>query len=113
MSFRHKFPSTVVCIGYVEGAVNIGRSKSSGIRVRAKIYNKSETYRQYDLRIPVIAFGTPAKMLLDADKTGELVTVVGRLAMVKNDTSTNMEVLVDHIKSLDEDDTDGMDKGNV
>ena len=109
MSFKHKFPSSVVCIGYVEGAVNLGRSKSSGIKVRAKIYNQSESDRKYDLRIPLIAFGKPATMLVEAGKTGVLVTVMGRLTMVKNDSNTSIEVFVEGVQSLDEDGTNGMD----
>tara|TARA_R100000458_G_C8198265_1_gene189638 strand:- start:153 stop:476 length:324 start_codon:yes stop_codon:yes gene_type:complete len=90
-------------IGYVDSAVNAGNSKSSGIRVRAKLYNPSETSPSYDLRVPLMAFGTPAKILVNMCTTGDLVTVIGRMAMVKGPGGTNLEVLVEHIKSLDED----------
>jgi len=110
MSFRHKFPSSVVGIGYVESATYNGRTKSSGIRVRARLYNPSEKYSKYDLRIPLIALGTPAKILIDKCKTGELVSIIGRLAMVQYNDSLTLEVLVEHVKSLDEDDKNGMDE---
>ena len=103
MSFRHKFPTSVMLIGYIEGAVNAGSSKSSGIKVRAKLYNPSETSPSYDLRVPLMAFGTPAKILVNLCTTGDLVTVIGRMAMVKGPEGTKLEVLVEHIKSLDED----------
>lgn len=113
MSFRHKFPSSVVGIGYIENAVFNGRTKSSGIRVRARLYNPSDKYHKYDLRVPLIALGTPGKLLIDKCKTGELVTVIGRLVMVQSDDNLNLEVLVEHIKSLDEDEIHGMDESNV
>ena len=103
MSFRHKFPTSIMLIGYIESAVNAGSSKSSGIKVRAKLYNPSETSPSYDLRVPLMAFGTPAKILVNLCTTGDLVTVIGRMAMVKGPGGTKLEVLVEHIKSLDED----------
>ena len=109
MSFRHRFPSTVVCIGYIENAAYNGRTKSSGMRVRARLYNPSEKYHKYDLRVPLIALGTPGKILIDKCKTGELVTVIGRLVMGQSDKDLNLEVLVEHIKSLDEDQTNVLD----
>ena len=103
MSFRHKFPTSIMLIGYIERAVSAGSSKSSGIKVRAKLYNPSETSPSYDLRVPLMAFGTPAKILVNLCTTGDLVTVIGRMAMVKGPEGTKLEVLVEHIKSLDED----------
>ena len=102
MSFRHKFPTSIMLIGYIDSAVNAGSSKSSGIRVRAKLYNPSDTLPSYDLRVPLMAFGTPAKILINLCTTGDLVTVIGRMAMVKGPDGTKLEVLVEHVKSLDE-----------
>ena len=64
----------------------------------------------YDLRVPMMAFGTPGKILLDVEKTGELVSVIGRLVMAKGKNGTKLEVLVERIKSLDEEQDYGVDE---
>jgi|TARA_R110000824_G_scaffold116395_3_gene267793 hypothetical protein len=110
MSFKHKFPTSVTLIGYVESAKVLSKKSTTGLRVRAVLHNPSEQYRMYDLNIPLMAFGTPGKILVEVDKSGELVSVIGRLAMVKGPKGTKMEVLVEHVKSLDEEQEHGMDE---
>jgi primosomal replication protein N len=112
MSFKHKFPNSVILIGYLEGVSKIGTTKNSGMKITAKLYNPSEQYRKYDLRIPLMALGKPAKLVEQLAKSGDLVSVIGRMAMVSTGSGLNLYVLADYIKSLDEDSTYEMDSYN-
>ena len=106
MSFKHKFPTSVMLIGYLEGAKKMAPSKGSGFKVSARLYNPSETYRKYDLRIPLLAMGKPAKMVSDLCRSGDLVTVIGRMAMVSSPNGLHLYVLAEHVRSLDEEGSD-------
>lgn len=112
MSFKHKFPNSVILIGYLEGVSKMGTTKNSGMKITAKLYNPSEQYRKYDLRIPLMALGKPAKLVEQLSKSGDLVSVIGRMAMVSTGSGLNLYVLADHIKSLDEDNSYEMDSYN-
>jgi len=103
VSFKHKFPNSVTLIGYLEGVSNMGHTKNSGTKVIAKLYNPSEQYRKYDLRVPLMALGRPARIVEKLAKSGDLVSVIGRMAMVSTGSGLSLYVLADHIKSLDED----------
>jgi len=99
MSFKHKFPTSVTMIGYIEKAKALPKTKNNAtLRVRASLYNPSEQFR------------TPGKILLNVEKTGELVSVIGRLVMAKGKNGTKLEVLVERIKSLDEEQDYGVDE---
>ena len=113
MSFKHKFPTSVMLIGYLEGAKKMAPSKGSGFKVTAKLYNPSEQYRKYDLRIPLLAMGKPAKMVSDLCKSGDLVSVIGRMAMVSNPNGLHLYILVENVSSLDEEEGNyGMEPNN-
>lgn len=112
MSFKHKFPNSVILIGYLEGVSKMGTTKNSGMKITAKLYNPSEQYRKYDLRIPLMALGKPAKLVEQLSKSGDLVSVIGRMAMVSTGSGLNLYVLADHIKSLDEDSNYEVDSYN-
>jgi primosomal replication protein N len=112
MSFKHKFPNSVTLIGYLEGASKMGTTKNSGMKITARLYNPSEQFRKYDLRIPLMALGRPAKMVEQLSKSGDLVSVIGRMAMVSTSNGLSLYVLADHVKSLDEDNENEMDPYN-
>ena len=112
MSFKHKFPNSVSLIGYLEGVSKIGTTKNSGLKITARLYNPSEQLRKYDLRIPLMALGRPAKIVQALSKSGDLVSVIGRLTMVSTNNGLSLHVLADHIKSLDEDDNYEMESNN-
>lgn len=112
MSFNHKFPNSVVLIGYLEGVSKVGTTKNSGMKITARLYNPSEQYRKYDLRVPLMALGKPAKIVGELSKSGDLVSVIGRLAMVSTDKGLSLYVLADHIKSLDEESNYEMESYN-
>ena len=99
MSFGHRYPASVFLIGYIESAKKLADSKHSGIRVVAKLYNPSEKDRKYDLRIPILSYGRPAKHMLDYGKSGDLVSIVGRMST----TSGSVCVIAELVKTLDED----------
>ena len=113
MSFKHKFPTSVMLIGYLEGVSKMAPTKGAGLKVTARLYNPSEQYRKYDLRIPILAMGKPAKVVCDLSRTGDLVSVIGRMAMVSNPNGLHLYVLAENIKSLDEEEVNnGMESNN-
>ena len=90
MSFKHKFPTSVMLIGYLEGAKKMAPSKGSGFKVTAKLYNPSDLCR-----------------------SGDLVTVIGRMAMVSSPNGLHLYVLAEHVRSLDEEENEyGMEPNN-
>jgi len=102
MSFAHKFPTSVMLIGYIESAKKLTPTKHSGMKVVAKLYNPSEKNRRYDLRIPIMALGRPGKLAMEFSKSGDLVSIVGQLVVRSSPSGLNLCVLADHIKTLDE-----------
>jgi hypothetical protein len=98
MSFGHRFPTSVMMIGYIEDVKKLTPSKHTGMRVLGKLYNPSDRDRKYDLRIPIMAFGRPAKLMTDFGKSGDLVTIVGRMST----TAGSVCVIAERIKTLDE-----------
>ena len=102
MSFAHKFPTSVMLIGYIENAKKLSPTKSSGMKVVAKLYNPSEKNRRYDLRIPIMALGKPGKLAMEFSKSGDLVSIVGQMVVASSQNGLNLCVLADHIKTLDE-----------
>ncbi len=111
MSFKHRFPTSVTAIGYLEGASRISNTKNSGQKITAKLYNPSEHTRKYDLRVPIIALGKAASIVDELARSGDLVAVVGRLAMVQSGGGLSISMLVDYIKTLDEGEiVDAMDE---
>ena len=102
MSFKHRFPTSVTIIGYLEGASRLSKTKNSGLKITAKVFNPSEHTRKYDLRVPIIAIGKAAAIVDELARSGDLVTVVGRMAMVQTGGGLTLCVLADYVKSLDE-----------
>tara|TARA_R110001583_G_scaffold38351_1_gene123995 strand:+ start:4279 stop:4560 length:282 start_codon:yes stop_codon:yes gene_type:complete len=86
-------------IGYIEDAHKLPDTRGSGMRVVAKLYNPSEKERKYDLRIPIMAYGKPAKLMRDFGKSGDLVSIIGRVGS----RSRSVCVIAELIKTLDED----------
>ena len=104
MSFKHKFPTSVMMIGYLEDVRPAGKGSShaQSMKMTAKLYNPSESNRAYDLRVPCIAIGKAAASMIHLCKTGELVCVRGRTVMRSTPKGVKLSVLIENIKSLDE-----------
>lgn len=102
MSFKHRFPTSVTAIGYIDGATRLSQTKNSGMKISARLFNPSEHNARYDLRVPIMAIGKAASLVDELSRSGDLVTIVGRMAMVQGGQGVSLCVLVDYIKSLDE-----------
>ena len=104
MAFRHRFPSTVMLIGYLEDAKRLSPTRHSGKKVIAKLYNPElgGKNRSFDLRVPVIALGKIADLCVEYSKMGDLVALNGRLVQIQSPKGFTVGVYVEQIKTLDE-----------
>ncbi len=104
ISFKHKFPTSVMLIGYLEDVRPASKEKitDKNIKMVAKLYNPSEKNRTFDLRVPCIAVGKQATSMVHLSKTGELVCIRGRTVMSSTPRGVKFSVFVENIKSLDE-----------
>ncbi len=109
MAFSQKYPNTVMLIGFIEDAVDLRKSQSSGDKCGARLYNpgketkdRAGTRNNFDLNVNLIGFGKIAKLMNEYSLQGDLVCIVGRLTSLKINGRIVAGVYVEEIKTLDD-----------
>tara|TARA_R100000951_G_scaffold112163_1_gene112095 strand:- start:1556 stop:1906 length:351 start_codon:yes stop_codon:yes gene_type:complete len=109
MAFSQKYPNTVMLIGFIEDAIDLRKSQSSGDKCGARLHNPGKqakdrvgTRNNFDLNVSLIGFGKIAKLMNDYSLQGDLVCIVGRLTSLKISGRLVAGVYVEEIKTLDD-----------